>query len=144
MVVRRSQQRGLAFVDPSFRSGVPFYLCPARTDLLCTSVCLCCFCTFYSGHDLYLILSLFLILAWLLLPAWTVDPMLGVSESVWEKWHGLGPAARLWCLGTHTLGHCFHLCLCLLLIKSSWVCGVDYQLVPDLVTESHYVTSRSS
>ena len=76
--------------------------------------------------------------------------MLGVSESLfWPSFERTGvgwallPDCGAW---GHALGALFPpLSLSgLLLIKSSWVCGVDYQLVPDLLTGSHYVPLYSA
>lgn len=66
---------------------------------------------------------------------------LSVREMVWT-----GSSCQIAESGDTRSGHCFHLLSLsdLLLIKSPWVRGVDYQLVSDLVTESHCVTPRSS
>lgn len=88
MVTERSQQCALALGDTAFGLVVWFYFCLAWVLALRSRVRICRFCARTRVH-LHPIQGLLLILAWSLLPepwlsslAWTVEPILGVSESL--------------------------------------------------------------
>lgn len=136
----------------SFSLALPFYLCPACIVAAAGgSAPFHYFCSFSLGYDCHLIQFVF-IPPWPLQLGWPGPRIhvLGTSGSLFwclcER-HSMDwvllPDCRVW--GHTCLGHCFYLlCLVASLIKSFWACGVDYQLVSDLVTGSYSVSPCSS